>query len=557
MHGRTIVLLTCVFIFFISAGAYGEDISSKYDLPPMKRAARGSLADSILKKARVLKYADEMPVKYTEVWNSDQYIRGLRLSIESRAGHEGRNYKRVYFNGKSSKELNAFLDRSSSVEGIEVMVREREIFLDGPIRMKSYTIINGTGVRFVAKKTAIAFIGKDISNAGLKNVTIDGPLECGIMLINAANCFFESIDVLGSRDKGMIIRAHSSFIVISQSRFRENLRGGIFLQDGSHDVLIRDCAVYGVRNSSNWAAGIVITSVPPVTEQGIRDAFDDKYYYYPKDLTFKKNTVPFRTMVEACHIHDNQASGIYVDGGNGNVFIGNYIAQNDKEGMCLDGYSTGNIVESNIFIANGFRKMQSDQDLKIDAVLQFGRLPDKSSAAKLPNISLDNTAYNLIMRNSISGAAGDGIKIVRSGFRNIFGLNTITDNNAGENKVFFFSGILLGSAAFAENYIDALPCVENIIFGNSIYGKHRHGIVIDGHGVFNDVYDNVVMKQKDLAVAAHDQPNSIMGNNFNETLPQPKRPSGVKTRKKLLFVIAATALYVVYRKYAKRKRLQL
>jgi hypothetical protein len=282
----------------------------------------------------------------------------------------------------------------------------------------------------------------------------------------------------------------------------ENQSGGIMIQEGSHHVCITNCEISDGHSSSNWSAGIVITQLLPVSEYGIMDAFGSNYFF-PKDSSFKNEGVPFKNIVEASYIHDNQSSGIYIDRGNGNVLVGNNIVNNDKEGLCIDFFSVGNIVESNI----------------INGVLHFGRLADGSAVSKLPNISLDNAAYNIIVRNVISNAAGDGIKIVRSGFRNIFCLNSITDNNRGENSVFFFSGVLLGSAGSdVENDtsgIDAFPSIENIIFGNTIYGTHKAGVCIDHGSVYNDIYDNIIMKQKDKYIIQNAYPNSIIGNNFN------------------------------------------
>ena len=60
----------------------------------------------------------------------------------------------------------------------------------------------------------------------------------------------------------------------------------------------------------------------------------------------------------------------------------------------------------------------SDEDLEADFVLELGRLEDGSSPAKLPGISLDNTAYNVIYNNVILENYGSGVKAVRSAFCN-------------------------------------------------------------------------------------------------------------------------------------------
>jgi len=505
-----------IMFSFPEAGA--EDIYSRYSMPPMKRAPESSSAQKILRKAKVLKHVQEMPVKFTEVMDTERFVNDLRVSIQKQVNTVGKDYKTVNFDGKTSRELNNFIKSLPSTDKIEIILTKREIILDEAVNLRSNTIIRGSSTRLAAGKVGIAVIGNGVENTGLKDLTIDGPGKAGIMLINTSKSVIDNITILNSRDRGMVIRGQSRFIHVNGSRFKGNKRGGIMIQDGSHHVYISHSEVSGGTSSSNWSAGIVITSLRPVSEYGIRDAFDSNYFY-PIDISYKGEAVPYKNIILGSHIHDNQSSGIYIDGGNANVVEGNYIVNNDKEGLCLDFFSVGNIVESNSIKNNGFRRFQSDNDLRHDEVLNFGRLADGSAVSKLPNISLDNAAYNIIIRNTITGAAGDGVKIVRSGFRNIIGLNSITDNNAEDNSVFSFSGILLGSAGNdVENDksgIDVLPSIENIVFGNTIYGHHRFGVLIDSGSVYNDVYDNVIMKQKAVHVFEHDKPNSIIGNNFN------------------------------------------
>ena len=52
-------------------------------------------------------------------------------------------------------------------------------------------------------------------------------------------------------------------------------------------------------------------------------------------------------------------------------------------------------------------------------------MADGSSPAKLPGISLDNTAYNTIYGNIVRDNYGSGIKAVRSAFSNTILCNQI------------------------------------------------------------------------------------------------------------------------------------
>jgi hypothetical protein len=506
-----------IFLLF-ATDVYAQDIITQYQLPPLERAPKGSKAEEILKKAKVLRYAEEMPVRFAEFMDTGRYIQELKASIMKQVEKAEKEHNILYFNGKTAKELNNFMKNIGTSDQTEIILNEREIILNEPINLKSHIIIRGRSTHLISNNTNIAIIGKNINNGGLKDLIIEEPLKCGIMLINTAGLVIDNITIVNGRNRGMVIRGGSRFIYINHSKFMENQSGGIMIQEGSHHVCITNCEISDGHSSSNWSAGIVITHLLPVSEYGIMDEFDNDYFF-PKDLSFKKEGTPFKNIIETSYIHDNQSSGIYIDGGNGNVLVGNNIANNDKEGLCIDFFSVGNIAESNIINGNGFRKFQSDDDLRHDFVLHFGRLADGSAVSKLPNISLDNAAYNIIVRNTISNAAGDGIKIVRSGFRNIFCLNSITDNNRGENSIFFFSGVLLGSAGSDveddTSGIDEFPSIENIIFGNTIYGTHKAGVCIDKGSVYNDIYDNMIMKQKDKYIIQNGNSNSIIGNNFN------------------------------------------
>lgn len=532
-------LIYVIFLLF-SVDIYAQDIITQYQLPPLKRVPKGSNAEEILKRAKVLRYAEEMPVQFTEVMDTGRYIQELKASIMKQVKKPEGEHKILYFNGDTAKELNDFIKDVVIFDQTEIILTKMKIILNESINLRSNIIIRGSSTHLVSNNINIAILGKDINNAELKDLIIEEPLKCGIMLINTAKLVIDNITIVNGRNRGMVIRGRSRFIYINHSKFMENQSGGIMIQDGSHHVCISNCEISDGHSSSNWSAGIVIIRPWPMSEYGFTDKFDSDCFF-PTDLSFKKEGTPFKNIIETSYIHDNQSSGIYIDGGNGNVLVGNNIVNNDKEGLCIDFYSMGNIVESNIINGNGFRKFQSDDDLRNDFVLHFGRLADGSAVSKLPNISLDNAAYNIIVRNVISNAAGDGIKIVRSGFRNIFCLNSIIDNNRGENGIFFFFGVLLGSAGTdIEKDIsafDAFPSIENIVFGNTIYGTHKAGVCIDHGSVYNDIYDNMIMKQKDNYIIQNGYPNSIIGNKFNVNESESKVNLSISKKQVVFFTL--------------------
>ena len=480
------------------------------------RAEPGTSADRILRKAKVLAYAPDLPVQFEAILEPD-YVRTLRASMLDTVQAETVAANVVIFDGSTASQLNRFLAALPSAGRTLVRLTSPELNCDEPVRFRSGTWLCGSATLCRADRVDIAFLGQKVEDAALTDIIVTRPRVCAVMLRGCTRVNLERLTVRNGQDYGVVVRGRSSLVRVASCVFRDNVRAGVMIEDGSHHVLVSACEITGSRHSSNWAAGVVISALRPVSELGIRDAFEP-CYFYPKDLSFKADAVPHHNLVEACHVHDNQSSGIYVDGGNGNALVANTIMDNDKEGVCLDFYAAANLVDSNIFGRNGFRRRQSDDDLRIDMVLGNGRLPDGSAAAKVPNVSLDNAACNILMHNVISGGAGGGIKVVRAGFRNLFCMNTLADNNDGGSHVFTFPGILLGSAGSEvendESGLDRTASFENVIFGNLITGSHMVGIVYDAGSAYNDTRQNLVVGQLGPPVVLHGRPNPLTGNSF-------------------------------------------
>lgn len=154
----------------------------------------------------------------------------------------------------------------------------------------------------------------------------------------------------------------------------------------------------------------------------------------------------------------------------------------------------------------------------MDFVLGAGRMEDGSAKAKLPGVSLDNTAYNILENNIVTGNYGGGIKMVRTAVRNLISENIIRDNNMGQNDVYHFFGIEAGYAAadVETGDLDFAPDFENIICRNSITGNHYAGVFIGADCYVNDVFDNVIMEPGEFAVeAVSTKFNSIINNISN------------------------------------------
>ena len=204
---------------------------------------------------------------------------------------------------------------------------------------------------------------------------------------------------------------------------------------------------------------------------------------------------PRDNLIAGNYVAHNLSSGIYVDGGVRNVIVGNTIHDNAKEGVCLDNGASANVLASNIIRRNGKRWGQADDVLAKDFALATGRLPDGTAAKKVPGVSIDNAIYNVVFANQVSFNYGGGIKLVRTAFFNLVGLNTVLKNNEGASAAFHFFGIELGAAPgdSASEELDFLASRENLIFSNTIRGDHYAGIFFGSGSDLNEVFDNVIL----------------------------------------------------------------
>src|SRR5581483_1831321 len=199
-----------------------------------------------------------------------------------------------------------------------------------------------------------------------------------------------------------------------------------------------------------------------------------------------------------------------------NVITGNSIQGNAKEGLCLDYGSTANVVVSNVVLQNGDRWGESDANMVLEFISQGGRNPDGTPAEKVPGISMDNALYNIVFMNTVAHNFGGGVKIVRTGYFNVIGLNTLLSNNDGASATQHFFGIELGGALADTpgSDIDFTPSHGNIVFSNVIRGSHYSGIFFDSNCDQNDVIGNTIEDATDWALESAQQ----MSNNSLDNL---------------------------------------
>ena len=136
--------------------------------------------------------------------------------------------------------------------------------------------------------------------------------------------------------------------------------------------------------------------------------------------------------------HDNRAQGAYVEGAVACVFRRLRAYSNNKEGICLDWGSTLCTIEESWIAENGARRAVTQAEIEADFIHRFGILEDGSSAMKLPGVSLDNGAFNIVANATISHNYGGGVKLVRASPGCALWDSQIKRNDLGNNPGYTF-----------------------------------------------------------------------------------------------------------------------
>lgn len=366
---------------------------------------------------------------------------------------------------------------------------------------------------------------------GTQDVYIDGGVidgAEGALVENASQVAITGLTVMDAPGYGVVIADNSQGIAVENSHFSGLMASGIAVLPGTKDVLMERNVITGGVGHSNQQAGLLVTARTRFTRIGgpnfllAPTTLPDghiAYQFAPEAPVTSFTNPPRDVLLIDNSVTRNRTNGIYLDGAVLTYVAGNHIEGNSKEGMCLDNGSTANVVTANNILDNGQRWGQSDDYLRLDFVLKFGRMLDGTANAKLPGISIDNAAFNIILDNHVADNAGSGIKMVRTSFYNLIGRNNIADNNAGANSTFFFFGIEVGGAPgdIASSALNFTPSMGNIIYQNIIAGPHHSGIQFCSACGFNDVFDNRIIRPQVFALE-QTSPNStnIFTNNFSQ-----------------------------------------
>lgn len=418
---------------------------------------------------------------------------------------------KISFTGSTTSQLNTLIAQSTDAY---ITIESSTVRMDEPISMKSGIALDAAGVIFTGStddRVAQAVIAEDCTNFALYNLNLTaGCYEYGIYIIRSNTFTIENCTISNALYKGLVMMGENKNFTIRNNTVSYNGNGAVFLNGNISNGIIAGNDVVDNYGTRNLTAGIVMTSMEIDDYYTAYNEFKDEHLYNlldtPHDIVLYQNNVKH-----------NNSSGIYSDGAYQIYIVENIIYQNDKEGMCLDYGTFGAYVSNNIVKENGGRLRQSDEDLEADFVTMFGRLSDGSSPAKLPGISIDNSAYNTIVNNNVTQNYGSGVKMVRSAYRNIIMENSVSDNNKGKSDDFHFFGIEIGHESTPDEPVKGLDFTasyENIVCRNIVTGSNYAGVFLAVESYCNDVFDNTILGSEWYAIECHSNMFNSMLNNI-------------------------------------------
>ncbi len=464
-----------------------ESILDMYGMPSLTRMDTAD-AEELVDNLLIMKRVRNLGYEESDFLTPEKSYKLIYTDVADYM--DNRDYSNYYeFDGSKISELNNFMKNKKNAY---IKLTSLSMDWDETLIPVSNVTIDAAGVVFTMTKEldkAVHIV--ELENVALKNFTLEqeNMYNWGIFVVRSTGISIEDTVLNNAKYKALVVLGQNKYLDISRCSIDNSGNGSVILNGDISRVIFEDNTITNTQGTPNFSAAVVITSIPipdydtaynPYVEEPICDRYDS-----PHDMVLLSN-----------YIYKSNSSGFYSDGSYCNYFIDNTLYLNDKEGMCLDAGSFGNYVSGNTIKQNGGRRRQTLADLENDFVQDFGTLSDGSSPAKLPGLSIDNSAYNIVMNNYICDNYGSGVKMVRVGVRNIISDNIIANNNRGQSEQFHFFGVELGYAAkpdYETVMLDFAACYENIICRNIITGEHYAGIFIAEECYINDFYDNVIM----------------------------------------------------------------
>lgn len=482
------------------------------NLPSLSRMSEED-TKKYMSELQVLKKIEKLGIDPAQFETPELNWKNTYNTVDNAINNRTKYQNDVRFNGSTASELNALIATSDSAY---ITIESDKIILDETINLKSDIGINASKTEFVPGSMVIdkAVMAEDCDNISLDYFKLEnGGYNYALYIIRTNNFSIKGCTFSKSTYKGIVVMGTCTNFVMLDNNVTYNGNGGVFLNGNISNGIIKNNDIEENYGTRNLTAGMVMTSMTIDDYYTAYNEFKDEHLYdlldTPHDIVLYQNRV-----------QHNNSSGIYSDGAYNIYIIENIIYKNEKEGMCLDYGTFGAYVHNNVVRQNGGRFRQTDEDLEADFVTSFGRLEDGSSPAKLPGISIDNSAYNIILNNNVNQNYGSGIKSVRSAYRNVIMENTVSDNNYGENEKFHFFGIEIGHASTPDEPViglDFTASYENIVCRNVVTGPDYAGVFLEIESYCNDVFDNVIMGSEKFAIECHSTLfNSIVNNTLNQ-----------------------------------------
>ena len=482
------------------------------NLPALSRMSEED-TKKYMSELQVLKKIEKLGIDPAQFETPELNWKNTYNTVDNTINNRTKYQNDVRFNGSTASELNALIATSDSAY---ITIESDKIILDETINLKSDIGINASKTEFVPGSMVIdkAVMAEDCDNISLDYFKLEkGGYNYALYIIRTNNFSIKGCTFSKSTYKGLVVMGTCTNFVMLDNNVTYNGNGGVFLNGNISNGIIKNNDIEENYGTRNLTAGMVMTSMTIDDYYTAYNEFKDEHLYdlldTPHDIVLYQNRV-----------QHNNSSGIYSDGAYNIYIIENIIYKNEKEGMCLDYGTFGAYVHNNVVRQNGGRFRQTDEDLEADFVTSFGRLEDGSSPAKLPGISIDNSAYNIILNNNVNQNYGSGIKSVRSAYRNVIMENTVSDNNYGENEKFHFFGIEIGHASTPDEPViglDFTASYENIVCRNVVTGPDYAGVFLEIESYCNDVFDNVIMGSEKFAIECHSTLfNSIVNNTLNQ-----------------------------------------
>lgn len=490
----------------------GYSFMERQHLPALSRMAEEEQAQyieplQVMKKLSLLGLSEE-DILYPETSEAQLYASIQWEDAEEKA--------QVSFSGAATSELNVFLIENA---GKQVFITQEKLLADEPIRVPDDTWLQGSSTAVESTGAKIAFYQEGGRNIKISGFCIEGGFDYGIYLVDTERIVIHGNSLKNLARKPLVVMGECTGIAVTQNTLEGNQQGGIYFNGKISNSLIEGNRIANNFGTSNWMAGIVLTAIRIEDKSNPYATFRDDLHFPKEERLDEMLSAPNHVIVRNNTVSGNNASGIYCDGAYCVYITENQIIGNDKEGLCLDYGTIGAYVAHNDIWSNGNRARQTDQDLENDFVLGAGRLTDGSSRSKLPGVSIDNSAYNIIYDNRVERNYGSGVKMVRTGIRNIISTNIIHDNNQGAGDTFHFFGIELGYAAAdveAAN-LDFVSDYENIVCRNLITGEHYAGIFLAEETYINDFFDNVILDAENWSMESLSQKFNSTVNNLSQT----------------------------------------